>query len=116
MEEAEDVGEEEGFARQREAAGGRVAELLLGLVEEGDEDREVQEPGRDDEAAALRADVDSHGAGGGALVRTRRFVGIGVGGGVGENVAAAPDALGFPAGYDLLQPHDFADHVHFLDG
>lgn len=79
IEEAEDFGEETGFARQREGAGGWIAELFLGLVEEGNEHREVQEAGRNDEATALRADVDRNGAGGGATVGARRFIGVGAG-------------------------------------
>lgn len=61
LEEAEHVAEKTAFARQRQAAGRLVPELLLGLVEEGHEDRQVQESGWDDEAAALRSDVDGNG-------------------------------------------------------
>ncbi|KAH6818046.1 hypothetical protein C2S51_001649 [Perilla frutescens var. frutescens] len=56
------------YTRHREGAGGRAAELILGLAEKGDEHQEVQELGWHDETTALRADVDRYKAGESAAV------------------------------------------------
>lgn len=115
LEKSEDFREEIGFARQSEAAAGFEPELLLGLIQEVHEDGEVEEPGRDDEPAPLRSDVDGDGSSGRAAAGGARLVGVGGGGGIAEHGAAPAEALGFPAVDDLSQPYDLGDHIHFLD-
>lgn len=95
------------LTRQNQPAGALEPELLLCLFKERDEGREVEEPGRNHEAAALLANVDGQGTGADAAAPAAGFV--------GSRRDEALHGLVPPPLHDLFQPYDSGYHVGPVD-
>lgn len=115
LQDPEDPLEEAHLAwEDEEASRGLKPELLLGLLQQSQEDGLVQEPGRDDEPPPLSSHVNgekSRGRIGGG--------GVGVGiGGVGENGRPSSSAAadGLPPLHRLHQMDDLTDLLHLQHG